>query len=131
MREHHTTKSISFLMELIFVLFFFTIASAICVMVLVNAKEKNDEASYIRNAIFYGENLIEQKDERDIAAYLLKDRFYLDELGQVTMNPSVYEVKITRTETTVPYVQDCEMKIQVKDKEVVKLSFLLSGGEAG
>ncbi len=40
MRESHANKSISFLMELIFVLFFFTLASAVCVLVLGTAKDK-------------------------------------------------------------------------------------------
>ena len=58
MRESHANKSVSFLMELIFVLFFFTIASAICVFVLGKAKDKNDIAADTRNALQYGDRLL-------------------------------------------------------------------------
>ena len=54
MRESHANKSISFLMELIFVLFFFTLASAVCVLVLGTAKDKNNLAADTRNALQYG-----------------------------------------------------------------------------
>ena len=61
MRESHANKSISFLMELIFVLFFFTLASAVCVLVLGTAKDKNNLAADTRNALQYGENLVAQR----------------------------------------------------------------------
>ncbi|MFQ7538559.1 MAG: hypothetical protein ACLRL6_15085 [Clostridium sp.] len=61
MRESHANKSISFLMELIFVLFLFTLASAVCVLVLGTARDKNNLAADTRNALQYGENLVAQR----------------------------------------------------------------------
>ena len=60
MKDHVTNKSISFLMEVIIVIFFFTIASSISVLVFSNAKEKNDRAENMRQAVLYGESLIAQ-----------------------------------------------------------------------
>ncbi|MEG0470349.1 MAG: hypothetical protein RR562_10615, partial [Longicatena sp.] len=98
MNGQHSSKTISFLMELIFVLFFFTIASAISVFVIVNAKEKNEQAIGLRNAMFYGKNLIANQEEQDIAKYLEKDSFYLDAKGNPTEQENKYKVTIKRSE---------------------------------
>ena len=132
MRGNHATKSISFLMELIFVLFFFTIASVICVFVLQTAKEKNDTAIYTRHAVLYAENLIEQKEDKDILQFLQKNRFYLDKLGRPTNEEQIYEVQIKRTSIpTLANEESCSLRVFVNHKQITNLSFLCTkvGGE--
>lgn len=131
MRESQPSKSISFLMELIFVLFFFTIASAICVLVLVHAKDKNDQAVYTRNAIIFAESILEQKDTAQMQTYLKHDKFYLDDKGNPTLKPSVYEVTIIKEPSLIhSSLMDCEMSVKVKEKDILTLPFLWrTGGE--
>lgn len=129
MNGQHSSKTISFLMELIFVLFFFTIASAISVFVIVNAKEKNEQAIGLRNAMFYGKNLIANQEEKDIAKYLEKDSFYLDAKGNPTEKENKYKVTIKRSE--INGLEDKEQCIMYLAQGDVKteLSFLLDKGE--
>lgn len=119
MSEHHSSKSISFLMELIFVLFFFTIASAIAVFVLSNAKEKNDYAQDARNAIFYGENLIETQ-----SSYLHKGQFYMDDKGNATTKSDRYKVRVTCSDVKQIIKQECTLDISRDKKQLVTLTFL-------
>ena len=82
MRESHANKSISFLMELIFVLFFFTLASAVCVLVLGTAKDKNNLAADTRNALpIWRKSGGTAKDSPGTAGNAEKI-FYLDENGK-------------------------------------------------
>ena len=90
MRESHANKSISFLMELIFVLFFFTLASAVCVLVLGTAKDKNNLAADTRNALQYGENLVAQRKIPQVQQAMQKKIFYLDENGNRSSSQAGY-----------------------------------------
>lgn len=129
MNGQHSSKTISFLMELIFVLFFFTIASAISVSVIVNAKEKNEQAIGLRNAMFYGKNLIANQEEQDIAKYLEKDSFYLDAKGNPTEQENKYKVTIKRSEINgLEKKEHCIMSLAQEDVKT-ELSFLLDKGE--
>lgn len=74
----HSSKSVSFLMELLIVIFFFTIAASICVLVMTNAKDKSSYADHIKKALLYGQNLIETKDP-----ILHQDAFQMDEQGDL------------------------------------------------
>ena len=71
MNQHH--KSLSFLMELLIVIFFFTIASGICVLVMSNAKDKQLYAKNVKTSLIYGQNLIDEEND-----YLYKSKFYLN-----------------------------------------------------
>ncbi|MEG0735630.1 MAG: hypothetical protein RR441_02115 [Longicatena sp.] len=129
MNGQHSSKTISFLMELIFVLFFFTIASAISVFVIVNAKEKNEQAIGLPNAMFYGKNLIANQEEQDIAKYLEKDSFYLDAKGNPTEQENKYKVTIKRSEINgLENKEHCIMSLAQGDVKT-ELSFLLDKGE--
>ena len=61
MNQHH--KSLSFLMELLIVIFFFTIASGICVLVMSNAKDKQLYAKNVKTSLIYGQNLIDEEND--------------------------------------------------------------------
>lgn len=130
MRESHANKSVSFLMELIFVLFFFTIASAICVFVLGKAKDKNDIAADTRNALQYGENLIAQRNETAVLRQLQKETLYLDEDGNsVVKKAGYYRVVVAQKQPSKDGQKAlCELRIYRKDRELVRLPFLLEGG---
>lgn len=130
MRESHANKSVSFLMELIFVLFFFTIASAICVFVLGKAKDKNDIAADTRNALQYGENLIAQRNETAVLQQLQKETLYLDEDGNsVAKKAGYYRVVVAQKQPSKDGQKAlCELRIYRKDRELVRLPFLLEGG---
>lgn len=130
MRESHANKSVSFLMELIFVLFFFTIASAICVFVLGKAKDKNDIAADTRNALQYGENLIAQRNETAVLQQLQKETLYLDEDGNsVAKKAGYYRVVVAQKQPLKDgQMTLCELCIYRKDRELVRLPFLLEGG---
>ena len=129
MNGHHSSKTISFLMELIFVLFFFTIASAISVYVVVEAKDKNEEAVHLRNVLYYGKNLIANQDDPKIVNYLRMDNFYLDINGTPTSKKNLYKVSIQRNE--IAGLEDKEQCVmQVSDDDILtKLSFMLDKGE--
>lgn len=127
MRRQHSNKTISFLMELIFVLLFFTAASAISVFVIVTAREKNEHAIALRNAMVYGENLINATDEKE-TAYLNLDHFYMDEAGTPSKKKGYYEIVVTRTEILgLENEKECNMKILLDGKKLVELSFLQKG----
>ena len=117
-------------MELIFVLFFFTLASAVCVLVLGTAKEKNNLAADTRNALQYGENLLAQREITSLQQAMQKKIFYLDENGnRVSSQAGYYRVEIEQKEAVEKSGRAlCEMCIYRRDKELVRLPFLLEGG---
>lgn len=130
MKNQHSTKSISFLMELIFVLLFFTIASAISVFVIVSAKDKSDYATHLRNGLFYGENLIANQEDVQVISYLRKDKFYLDKKGNPKDEPDIYEITIYQHKIDgILHKTQCEMKIEYKGQELTTLSFVMNKGE--
>lgn len=51
--------SFSYLMELIIVIFFFMISAAVCVSLVVKAKEKQETASYLETAMSKAQSMIE------------------------------------------------------------------------
>lgn len=123
MNGQHSSKSLSFLMELIIVLLFFTIASAIAVFVISGAKEKNDYAMDARKAIFYGENLIEEQSD-----FLQHDQFYLDQDGEASLKKEKYKVVIKRDEIAGITQQKCTLKMQRGSVHLVTLTYLYDGG---
>lgn len=115
MNHHH--KSLSFLMELLIVIFFFTIASGICVLVMSNAKEKQLYAQYVDSSLRYGQNLIDEN-----SSYLKQEIFYLDKNGNPKDVQDVYKVEIhIKQQGTKGNL--CEMKIFREHKECAVLSF--------
>lgn len=68
-----STKSISFLMEFIIVVFFFAISSSICVSVYAKAANMNTKANDKKTAILLAQNYIESYDENS-KAYLTYDK---------------------------------------------------------
>lgn len=115
MNRHH--KSLSFLMELLIVIFFFTIASGICVLVMSNAKEKQLYAQYVDASLRYGQNLIDEN-----SSYLKKEVFYLDQDGNPKDTQDIYKVEIHITQQGTSG-NLCEMKIFREHKECAVLSF--------
>ena len=127
MKHQHSNKTISFLMELIFVLLFFTVASAISIFVIVNAHEKNEHALAVRNAMIYGENLIYSNDEY-MHSFQELDHFYFDEQGRPSRQAGYYEVMITRTNILgLSNQQECKMSIMLDGNKLVEFSFLQKG----
>lgn len=68
-----STKSISFLMEFIIVVFFFAISSSICVSVYAKAENMNTKANDKKTAILIAQNYIESYDANS-KAYLTYDK---------------------------------------------------------
>lgn len=68
-----STKSISFLMEFIIVVFFFALSSAICVSVYAKAESMNTKANDKKTAIIIAQNYIESYDEQS-ETYLTYDK---------------------------------------------------------
>lgn len=130
MQKSHANKSISFLMELIFVLFFFTLASAVCVLVLGAAKDKNNTAADMRNALQYGENLLAQREEIAVQQALQRKTLYLDETGNpVDQQEGYYRVVVEQKAAIEKSGKArCELCIYRGDKELARLPFLLEGG---
>ncbi|MEG1474800.1 MAG: hypothetical protein RSC10_03515 [Longicatena sp.] len=127
MRDTHTSKSISFLMELIFVLFFFIISSAICVYVLEQAKVKNDTATSIRNTLFYAQNIIENQEGKSEHAYLAQDSFYINEQGKPTNEKTKYEVEIQRkANENLPNKETCTFIVKKDQTRLFALDFLFT-----
>lgn len=68
-----STKSISFLMEFIIVVFFFALSSAICVSVYAKAESMNTKANDTKTAIMIAQNYIESIDEQ-MQSYITYDK---------------------------------------------------------
>lgn len=68
-----STKSISFLMEFIIVVFFFALSSAICVSVYAKAENMNTQANDKKTAIIIAQNYIESYDQQS-ETYLTYDK---------------------------------------------------------
>lgn len=107
-------------MELLIVIFFFTIASSICVLVMSNAKEKSVVADDVKKTIVYGQNLIQTNNE------VLKEKtFALDEVGNV-VDQGCYqgEIKVKKQGTT-----GCiyTMTLQKNQKVLSEFEFFLEG----
>lgn len=115
MNQHH--KSLSFLMELLIVIFFFTIASGICVLVMSNAKDKQLYAKNVKTSLIYGQNLIDEEND-----YLYKSKFYLNEEGVPQQEEAMYQVTITIKQEG-SHGDLCEMHITKQNKETAVLSF--------
>ena len=114
---NHQQKSLSFLMELLIVIFFFTIASSICVLVMSNAKDKQLYAKHVRTSMIYGQNLIDEEN-----AFLYEEKFYLNEDGTPQQKESMYMITIQVKEKGV-HGDLCEMHIKTQEKETAVLSF--------
>lgn len=130
MGNRKSNTSVSFLMELIIVIFFFTIASAICVLILGNAKEKNQYAYDLRNAIMFGENIIAEKDETKVTEALQNKELYLDQEGNfVSKEDAYYDISVEQKEEVnqAGYAL-CDMIISHDGEKLTTLSFLLKGG---
>lgn len=63
-----STKSISFLMEFIIVVFFFALSSAICVSVYAKAESMNTRANDKKTAIMIAQNYIESYDKQSFTS---------------------------------------------------------------
>lgn len=130
MNGRHTTKSISFLMELIFVLLFFTLSSAVSVFVIVNARDAQKHATALRNVMFYTENLIEDKENHETYRFLYKSQFYMDENGHPSEDKAYYRVRMKHE--TVDGLENrvkCTMSIYLDNEELTEVSFLMDKEE--
>ena len=119
--RQHTGKSLSFLMELLMVIFFFTIAASICVLIMSNTKEKDQYAKSVKETLFYGQSLIAQE-----SSFLNKDHFYMDETGTAKQEEDIYEVQIQVLEQGTQGDLCC-MKITKGEKELAVLNFYRRG----
>ncbi|MEF2781890.1 MAG: hypothetical protein U0N20_02210 [Clostridium sp.] len=130
MKDHVTNKSISFLMEVIIDIFFFTIASSISVLVFSNAKEKNDRAENMRQAVLYGESLIAQKDDKTVQEKLQTGSLYLDENGKIVSSDDAYFRIVIIQNEEVNQVGNalCTMQIYYDEELLSELLFPLKGG---
>lgn len=124
MKQEAKGKSIAFLMELIFVIFFFTIASAICVQVLDAARTKSMRAQHTRDALVIAENLVEQRQKKDIRALLKQNSFYLDAKGNLVKQKGTYKAVIQHGDI-LEDKQRCELQIFDDQEKLVSLPFLL------
>lgn len=119
--RQHSGKSLSFLMELLLVIFFFMIAASICVLVMSNTKAKNQFAKDVRETLFYGQDLIATE-----STFLTKDHFYVNEDGIAQDTQAKYEVFIQVIEQG-SVGEHCQMLIQTNGRQLVTLDFYRQG----
>lgn len=121
--KHQSTKSVSFFMELMIVICFFTISASVCVFVMSNAYEKSHEADAIKKALLYGQNLIEQQCD-----VLLQDSFQLDEDGNIVEEHGVFIATVEVIKETPTQVL-ASLHISKDEKEVSVLEFQRKRGD--
>lgn len=99
-----TKKPFSFFLELLFVLFFFLIASTILIQIYARMMQISKEDMYRQDAMIIAQNEIEQHTE--VGNYTLD------------MNQNTYEIKITN-------IKENEFRIRVytADKKIVDYKY--------
>lgn len=107
-----STKSISFLMEFIIIVFFFAISSAICVNVYAQAESMNTEANDKKTALLLAQNYIESYDDQSKTFISYDENGNEDKQAYFTLQVqagSTSEIK--------------EVVITCKEKQLVSLQF--------
>lgn len=111
-----STKSISFFMELLIVIFFFTISAGICVMIMSNARDKSVEADAIKQTLLYGQNLIEEHHP-----ILQQSMFQMDDQGNIVENGMYLGRVMEEVSGTVG--TRCTLHLYKGEKELSVLTF--------
>ncbi|MDD3049005.1 MAG: hypothetical protein PHQ89_03405 [Bacilli bacterium] len=104
------TKSLSFLMEFIIVLFFFSLSSAICVSVFANAQSMNETANDKKTAIMIAQNYIESNNKE-------ASNLSFDQQGKIS-EEEYFKLQVEQVE---PYIK--EVNIYHNAKQLVSLQF--------
>lgn len=111
------TKSLSFLMEFIMVVFFFALSSAICVSVFANAQSMNQTANDKKTAIMIAQNYIESDDKEDRV-------LFFDQQGKLS-DEEYFRLQVEKVE---PYIN--EVNIYHNSKQLISLQFSDLAGDA-
>lgn len=109
-------KSISFFMELMIVIFFFTLAAGICVLVMSYAKEKSILADDIKKTLLYGQNMITQQND-----ILHNDHFQLNEDGQI-VDEGIFDASINVIKKGAQG-DLCELRIVKQQTDLANIKF--------
>lgn len=83
-------KSISFLMEFIIVLCFFSVAAIICISIYANSYHINEKANQGKQALAFAQNYIETQSHQEPTL----ETFYLDENFKLSITNKKFLVKV-------------------------------------
>lgn len=111
--KKRSTKSISFLMEFIIVIFFFALSSAVCVHIYAQAQALNDSANHTKEAMLIAQNYIATFDGEVKTIHLNED----DTKAYV----------LTSVQSKAPY--EYKVEITLDEKTLVTLPFVYKGGD--
>lgn len=112
--------SFSYLMELIIVIFFFTISTTICVSLIVKAKEKQTDAKHLQDTLLNVQSMIET-----MQAYPQKnpeELFVLTKINEHTYQGDSFVLKIYSDKT-----KHGEIQIYQGETCVEEFPFVLGG----
>lgn len=114
-----STKSISFLMEFIIVVFFFALSSAICVSVYANAERMNIQANDKKMAIMLAQNYVETIKEQS-ETYLQYDHD-----GNPTNKDAYFVLEVTSDVSRSVN----EVSVSCNEEILITLQYANFGGE--
>lgn len=114
-----STKSISFLMEFIIVVFFFALSSAICVSVYANAERMNTQANDKKMAIMLAQNYVETIKEQS-ETYLQYDHD-----GNPTNKDAYFVLEVTSDVSRSVN----EVSVSCNEEILITLQYANFGGE--
>lgn len=115
--------SFSFLMELIIVIFFFTASATVCVSFIIQAKNRQVQATEIQNSLIEAQNIIET-----MQAYPNNDLKSL--LGAKKIDNDTYQIDDLTIKLINEDIIKGSIQIKNKDKIIVELPFILGGDES-
>lgn len=109
------TKSLSFLLEYLFVLFFFAISAMICIQLYTKSITINTNANIEKMALEYAQEAIENQVFQN-SAYQ-----YLNHDGQVVHQAdAVYILRCQKVDDNYPHYR---VHVQYKEKSILSLPF--------
>lgn len=114
-------KSISFLMEFIIVLCFFSVAAIICISIYANSYHMNEEANQGKLALTFAQNYIETKTNQ----FPIQESFYLDKSFKVSNTNKAFLVKVKQQEKDIFTITIYDQK-----EKLVSLPFSYLKGDA-
>ncbi|WP_455684085.1 type IV pilus modification PilV family protein [Thomasclavelia sp.] len=115
--------SFSFLLELIIVIFFFTASATVCVSFIIQAKNRQVQATEIQNSLIEAQNIIET-----MQAYPSNDLKSL--LGAKKIDNDTYQIDDLTIKLINEDIIKGSIQIKNKDKIIVELPFILGGDES-
>ena len=113
------TKSLSFLLEYLFVLFFFALSAMICIQIYAKSIVMNTSANIEKAAMDYAQEAIEQQ------AFTQSAYQYLDEDGQIVdQDQAMFILTCQKSDTRFPHYN---VNVQYDDEQILSLPFYQKG----